>query len=48
MASVQTAASDIALSLSSVFAYWKEFDLDARRSKLDEVSLKLHDSRIKA
>lgn len=25
-------------SIPAVYAYWKEFDLDGRRSKLDEVS----------
>jgi hypothetical protein len=31
---------EIAFSLSSVYSYWKGFDLDGRRSKLDEVGLR--------
>jgi hypothetical protein len=34
---VEAHAPEIAFSLSSVYSYWKEFDLDGRRSKLDEV-----------
>jgi hypothetical protein len=36
---VEPHVPDIAFSLSSVYSYWKDFDLDGRRSKLDEVGL---------
>uniref|UniRef100_A0A383WP23 Protein CASP n=1 Tax=Tetradesmus obliquus TaxID=3088 RepID=A0A383WP23_TETOB len=38
---VEAHAPEIAFSLSSVYSYWKEFDLDGRRSKLDEIGLKV-------
>lgn len=42
---VEAHAPEIAFSLSSVYSYWKEFDLDGRRSKLDEVGRRiLHSS----
>lgn len=37
MAQLESTPSDAAFSLSSVYTYWKEFDLDGRRTKLDEV-----------
>jgi hypothetical protein len=38
-AAVEPHAPEIAFSLSYVYSYWKDFDLDGRRSKLDEVGL---------
>ena len=29
--------SDLSVSLAAICSYWKEFDLDSRRIKLDEV-----------
>jgi hypothetical protein len=38
-AAVEPHVAEISFSLSSVYSYWKDFDLDGRRSKLDEVRL---------
>eukprot|EP00879_Flechtneria_rotunda_P018717 GHRR01019642.1.p1 GENE.GHRR01019642.1~~GHRR01019642.1.p1 ORF type:complete len:312 (+),score=151.94 GHRR01019642.1:501-1436(+) len=42
MAQAETTA-DIPFSTSALYSYWKEFDLDGKRPKLDEVGLKIAD-----